>query len=690
MKAISEVKDSKSYFLSWKSKGLSAKYIILCLLGLFPSLAWADVRTALASEVPCNIFIENDIQAGDANVFARLSEALLQDPTDEVFYNWPPTVCLDSVGGSYLEAIQLALLIKDFYQTRLMDGAECFSACATVFLAGSADDVSRLLNSNPEEAAYGQNSRPMRTLAPSSRLGFHAPYFDLGDRTDIPASEVEEMNRGLLEWTSFVQSVSTQLYPPELMREAMRRGPEDLYMVNRVGQLNSWEINLSTNYRPPFNVETFQRAWMTFRHMYANGEAGFGSVGAGAFGLMDAPPSLRGTSGWSDVKLSVDDRGHPTLSVHSIGGEASFSALFSDHQDHFVLNTFAGYRADEFLSRDEIWGWQLADPRSFIWQLEPETNSFIDSVRFEQLVQAARAGNIARVERLLRDGVDPNALGALGFSAMHVAAEQDNVELLNILIDRGANVKLSGRDGERPIHWAARNNATRVIRWLIDNDVDLNEADANKHTALHHAAQNNAVDAIDLLVQGGANLEATFGGTSYTPLGWAIVLGKQDAVSALVDAGANYEVFFSSDVWVSGADVALRELNSRYRGELAFARPTPLRECIPQTTAFTVINVNEFVNIRAQPSFDAPVIAQADIGEALDLFLYNQVFVPSSHSYAHACRLACEGTSSGSQSAVEDTIDGCFEQNAYWYGVRTSLGVEGFVSGRYLGQFGRF
>lgn len=682
------MKDSKSYFLSWKSKGLSAKYIILCLLGLFPSLAWADVRTALASEAPCNIFIENDIQAGDANVFARLSEALLQDPTDEVFYNWPPTVCLDSVGGSYLEAIQLALLIKDFYQTRLMDGAECFSACATVFLAGSADDVSRLLNSNPEEAAYGQNSRPMRTLAPSSRLGFHAPYFDLGDRTDIPASEVEEMNRGLLEWTSFVQSVSTQLYPPELMREAMRRGPEDLYMVNRVGQLNSWEINLSTNYRPPFNVETFQRAWMTFRHMYANGEAGFGSVGAGAFGLMDAPPSLRGTSGWSDVKLSVDDRGHPTLSAHSIGGEASFSALFADHQNHFVLTTLAGGQDDEFLSRDEIRGWQIANPSSFIWHLEPESTSFLDSVFFEQLVQAARAGIASRVERILRDGVTPNALGALGFSAMHAAAEQNNVGLLTVLLDYGADVNVSGRNGELPIHWAALNNSTGAISWLIDNGADLNAVDENGYTALHHAAQNNAVDAVDLLAESGAYLEIKSGGAPLTPLSLSIEAGQHDAVAALVKAGSDVEVFFVENVF--GADVALRELNSRYRGELSFARPTPLRECIPQTTAFTVINVNEFVNIRAQPSFDAPVIARADIGEALDLFLYNQVFVPSSHSYAHACRLACEGTSSGSQSAVEDTIDGCFKENAYWYGVRTARGLEGFVSGRYLGQFGRF
>lgn len=684
------MKDRKPYFFRWKGKGLTTKCIALCSLGLFPSLAWADVRTALVSEAPCNIFIENDIQAGDANVFARLSEALLQDPTDEVFNNWPATVCLDSVGGSYLEAIQLALLIKDFYQTRLMDGAECFSACATVFLAGSADDVSRLLNRNPEEAAYGQNSRPMRTLAPSSRLGFHAPYFDLGDRTDIPVSEVEEMSRALLEWSSFVQSVSTQLYPPELMREAMRRGPEDLYMVNRVGQLNAWNINLSTNYRPPFNVETFQRAWITFQHSAANGQAGFGSVGSGAFGVMDELPALRGTSGWDDVELNVDGERNPTLAARSIGREASFSALFSDHQNHFVLTTFAGYRADEFLSRDEIWGWQLADPRSFIWQLEPETTSFIDSIRFEQLVQAARAGNISGVERLLRDGVNPNALGALGFSAMHAAAEQDNVFLLNVLINHGAGVSVAGRNLELPIHWAARNNATRAIRWLIDNGVDLNEADENGHTALHHAAQNNAVDAIDLLVEGGANLEATSAGTSYTPLGWAIVLRKQDAVSALVDAGANVEVFYSDDVWVLGAEEALRELNTRHNGELAFARPSPLRRCTPQNSVFAVVNVNDFVNIRAQPSFNAPVIAQANLGEPLDLLLFNQVFVPNSHNRANACRVACQETLSGGVSASEEVVQDCFKSNAYWYGVRTSLGLEGFVSGRYLGQFGRF
>lgn len=682
------MKGGKSFLSGWKQKFLVSIFITLCVISFFPSFGYGDVRIALETEAPCNIFIEDDIKVGDANAFRSVSEAVLQDTTEEILHNWPPTVCLDSEGGSYLEAIQLALQIKDFFQTRILDDAECFSACAIVFMAGSADDLERLINRNPEEVEYGENSRPMRTLAPSSRLGFHAPYFDLSDRTDIPASEVEEMNRGLLEWTSFVQSVSTQLYPPELMREAMRRGPDDLYIVDRVGQLNSWEINLSTNYRPPFNVETFQRAWMTFRHMYANGEAGFGSVGAGAFGLMDAPPSLRGTSGWSDVKLSVDDRGHPTLSAHSIGGEASFSALFADHQNHFVLTTLAGGQDDEFLSRDKVRGWQIANPSSFIWHLEPESTSYLDSVFFEQLVQAARAGIVSRVERILRDGVTPNALGALGFSAMHAAAEQNNVGLLTVLLDHGADANVSGRNGELPIHWAALNNSTGAISLLIDNGADLNAVDENGYTALHHAAQNNAVDAVDLLAESGAYLEVKSGGAQLTPLSLSIQAGQHDAVTALVKAGSDVEVFFVENVF--GADVALRELNSRYRGELAFARPTPLRECIPQTTAFTVINVNEFVNIRAQPSFDAPVIAQADIGEALDLFLYNQVFVPSSHSYAHACRLACEGTSSGSQSAVEDTIDGCFEENAYWYGVRTARGLEGFVSGRYLGQFGRF
>ena len=677
----------KTFITQWGQRCLILK-ITLCLLNVFPSLGYADVRAALNSEAPCNIFIENDIHFGDASAFRRISQALLQDPDEEILVNWPLTVCLDSAGGSYLEAINLALLVKDFYQTRLMDGAECFSACATVFLAGSADDVSRLISGNPEEAAYGQNSRPMRTLAPSSRLGFHAPYFDVGDRSNIPVSEVEEMSRALLEWSSFVQSVSTQLYPPELMREAMRRGPEDLYMVNRVGQLNAWNINLSTNYRPPFNVETFQRAWVTFQHSFANGEPGFGSVGSGAFGVMDELPVLRGTSGWDDVELSVDREGHPTLAAHSVGGEASFSALFSDHRDHFVLTTFADNRADEFLSSNEIRGWQLADPRSFIWQLEPETTSFIDSVLFEQLVQAARAGNISRVEALLRDGVHPNAHGALGFSAMHAAAEQGNVDLLSILIDHGADVNVSGRNGELPIHWAARSNSTGAIAWLIDNGVGLNAVDENGYTALHHAAQNVSLDAIDLLAQRGANLEIAAGGGNLTPLGWAISLGRHDAVEALVRAGADVGVFFSENIW--GADVALRELNARHKGELAFARPSPLENCIPQSGVFTVVNVDEFVNIRAQPSLDAPVIARVDLGEPLDISLYSQVFVPNSHHRANACRLACEGANLGSQSAVEHIVHDCFESNAYWYGVRTSRGLEGFVSGRYLVQFGRF
>lgn len=50
------------------------------------------------------------------------------------------------------------------------------------------------------------------------------------------------------------------------------------------------------------------------------------------------------------------------------------------------------------------------------------------------LFKAARRGNAIAVERLLKNGADPNQRHPLGWTPLHVAAVQGNVEVVKALI----------------------------------------------------------------------------------------------------------------------------------------------------------------------------------------------------------------------------------------------------------------
>lgn len=352
--------------------------ILAIALTAFTNVSRADVRLSDLSDNLCDIQIEGEIQNGDAQRFREYAELLIgqaeaehQQRPEAVQADWPFTVCLDSVGGSYVEGIQLALAVQGYFETRLLDGAECYSACAFVFMSGSADSAWRLFaRPSPEEAPYGYSTRPMRTMSPSSRLGFHAPYVNFEGRDTVSVGEAEAAISGVLALTGFLLTETQENFPLELAQQALRRGPDELYFVEEVGQLNAWSIGLASNYRPPLTFETFRTAWITFAHRYANGTPGYGSVGDPAFGVMEDSPSLWGTSGWDyNTSQGTTESGAPYLLAANVGNEASFGAAFIDYGDFFQLRVLTPDFSTE-IARYDILGWQLVDPATRIDELQ--------------------------------------------------------------------------------------------------------------------------------------------------------------------------------------------------------------------------------------------------------------------------------------------------------------------------------
>jgi len=63
------------------------------------------------------------------------------------------------------------------------------------------------------------------------------------------------------------------------------------------------------------------------------------------------------------------------------------------------------------------------------------------------LLQAASAGDVKEVARLLAAGTDVNQKSPFGTTALHVAAFRGDQGIIDLLLDKGANVNAKDKDG---------------------------------------------------------------------------------------------------------------------------------------------------------------------------------------------------------------------------------------------------
>ena len=91
----------------------------------------------------------------------------------------------------------------------------------------------------------------------------------------------------------------------------------------------------------------------------------------------------------------------------------------------------------------------------------------------QELVQAAKQGNTAVIEKLLRDGVD-------------VKTKDEEYQSTALM-------------------WAAHNGHAQAVRMLIDNGAEINARRFKGETALWFAAQKGQLEPLKVLVENGAD-----------------------------------------------------------------------------------------------------------------------------------------------------------------------------------------
>jgi len=159
---------------------------------------------------PWRLYLSGSIVAGDADRVVRmLLEPLAEQPL------LLSELVLDSPGGSLVEALRLAALIKGLHlDTRVRAGGRCSSACFFVFLAGG----NRL----------GGQRREGKLLP--GRIGLHRPYLG-GDalKSGDPAAGMERQQAEMGKVADYLRRESV---PLRLIDEMMTHPSNDIYWLS--------------------------------------------------------------------------------------------------------------------------------------------------------------------------------------------------------------------------------------------------------------------------------------------------------------------------------------------------------------------------------------------------------------------------------------------------------------------------
>lgn len=184
------------------------------------------------------------------------------------------------------------------------------------------------------------------------------------------------------------------------------------------------------------------------------------------------------------------------LSTGLLGG-CAMSSEQTAYRERLALGFLTPEDIERFKTPEhEQWA-LVADARS----IPPRYAQALD----RQLMQAAAAGDIARIKVLLTDGAHVNAVDVWGNSALLNAAREGEVESARLLLKAGADVE--GRGGAMPpLAAAALRGHAIMVRLLIRNGADVNAVGENDLSALMNAVKLNHLAVAKILLEAGASM----------------------------------------------------------------------------------------------------------------------------------------------------------------------------------------
>ncbi len=189
-----------------------------------------------------------------------------------------------------------------------------------------------------------------------------------------------------------------------------------------------------------------------------------------------------------------------------------------------------------------------------------------------QLITAAREGDVQRLDQLLASGVDADATNEDGDTALVVAAGGGHVDVVRRLLKAGADPNRQGENGMTVLFLATgRRGSAEIVRLLLEAGADPNIAGMAGAAPLHRAAIYGNLEFARLLVEAGADPSR-----EVTHPQAAAVQGKNAIYMALQHGHTNVAQYLADkgaelDIWTASALGRTQRM-----GEILDADPTRL------------------------------------------------------------------------------------------------------------------
>jgi len=179
----------------------------------------------------------------------------------------------------------------------------------------------------------------------------------------------------------------------------------------------------------------------------------------------------------------------------------------------------------------------------------------------QAIVEYAKQGRLDRVEALV--AADPEAVRETdpsGYTALRWAGIRGHTEVLLFLVREGSDPNTMGADGGTPLHGAAHHDDPGMMRSLLAAGGDLTRRNQWGRTPLHVAARRGCISVARLLLEAGADPDAVTN-EGWSTLNVAYRGGHPEMVDLLLTAGADPE---------------LADSEGRRPGTVTLTRPPPV------------------------------------------------------------------------------------------------------------------
>mgnify|MGYP001826430960 FL=1 len=122
---------------------------------------------------------------------------------------------------------------------------------------------------------------------------------------------------------------------------------------------------------------------------------------------------------------------------------------------------------------------------------------------------------------------------------LHEAAFAGNVEEVSRLLEEGTAVDVSDPEGRTALMWASFNGHTAVDALLLEKGAAINARETNGRTALMYASSGPFAGTVGLLLEKGADVNLQGSAEGFTALMTAAAEGQVEVVQVLLAYGAD-------------------------------------------------------------------------------------------------------------------------------------------------------